>query len=72
VLEEVTVSDVPGVWLSGAPHFVYYFAPGGEEYLDSRRTVSVNTLIWRTDAFFYRLETDLARDEAIAIAETLP
>ena len=40
--------------------------------LGHTRTVSRDTLIWRTDFAFYRVETTLSLDEAIRIAETLP
>jgi hypothetical protein len=31
-----------------------------------------NARVWRTDATFYRLETDLPERDAVAQAETLP
>jgi hypothetical protein len=39
---------------------------------ESFRQVDRSTLIWRTDAAFYRIETDLPMEDAIRIAETLP
>jgi hypothetical protein len=71
-VQEVEVGSVPGVWVTGAPHYVYYYDERGTAYLDSQRVVDRSTLIWRTDAFFYRIETDLSLEEAIRIAETLP
>ncbi len=72
IVEEVEVGGVPGLWLTGAPHYVYYFAANGLTYAESERVITRNTLVWRTDAFFYRIETDLPLEEAIAIALTLP
>ena len=72
VVQEVEVGGVPGEWITGAPHFVYYYGPNGTAYLDSERIVYRSTLVWRTDAFFYRIETDLTLEEALRIAETLP
>jgi hypothetical protein len=72
IVEEVEVSGVPGVWLTGAPHYVYYYNERGFRYEDSTRLVERNTLVWHTDAFFYRIETGLTLEEALRIAETLP
>ena len=72
VVEEVEVGGVPGVWLTGAEHYVYYYTDTGFTVSDSQRLVERSTLVWRTDAFFYRIETDLALEEALRIAETLP
>jgi hypothetical protein len=71
-IEEVEVGGFDGVWVSGAEHYVYYFDACGQAYRDSQRTVDRNTLIWRTDAFFYRIETDLQLADALRIAVTLP
>ena len=70
--EEVEVNGVPGVWLTGAPHYVYYYTQTGFVVADSQRLVERNTLVWRTDAFFYRMETDLPLEDALRIAETMP
>jgi hypothetical protein len=72
ILEEVTVNGENGVWLSGRPHFVAYRLPDGRVAPGSNRTVERSTLIWRTDAFFYRVETDLSLEQTLRIAETLP
>jgi hypothetical protein len=72
IVEDVEVGGVPGVWVSGGDHFVYYYDASGMAYRESQRTVERSTLIWRTDAFFYRIETDLTLEEALRIAVTLP
>ena len=71
-VEEVEVGDAPGLWVTGAEHIVSYSDRTGAHIAASQRIVEGSTLIWRTDAFFYRIETDLSLDEALRIAETLP
>lgn len=71
-IEDLTVNVVPATWISGGPHFVEYTDENGVASQASSRLVERHTLIWRTDAALYRLETDLALDVAVAIAETLP
>jgi hypothetical protein len=71
IREDVLVGNVEGVWLSGDAHHVWFEDADGNQ-LTGSRTVERSTLIWRTDAFFYRIETDLSLDEALRIAETLP
>jgi hypothetical protein len=71
VQEDVLVGGVNGVWLSGDPHLVWFEDTNGIQVVETR-LVERSTLIWRTDAFFYRIETDLPLEEALRIAETLP
>jgi hypothetical protein len=71
-VENVEVGSVPGRWLTGAEHVVSYTDRNGAHIPASQRIVDRNTLIWRTDAFFYRIETDLSLEEALRIAKTLP
>ena len=69
--EPVTVEGQPGYWLTGPPHgFVWWRSVDGEYIEDSRRTVG-DTLVWTSDGMLYRLETELGRDAAIEIAESL-
>jgi hypothetical protein len=75
--EDVTVNEFvldgrPAYWIEGGEHVLIVFDEAGERIADSERTVARNTLIFATDRAFYRVETDLSRDEAVAIAETLP
>jgi hypothetical protein len=71
VERDTTVGGRPGYWIEGGPHIVYLFddrdvLPGSE------RTVTRDTLIWRTDFALYRMETTLSLADAILIAGTLP
>ena len=72
ILQEPSVNGVDAIWLSGGTHLVHYLDEQGEVISASVRTVQASTLIWRTDAFFYRIETDLTLQETLRIAETLP
>jgi hypothetical protein len=71
-VDDVKVNGVPGRWVTGAEHIVSYTDRSGVHIPASQRIVERSTLIWRTDAFFYRIETDLSLQEALRIAETLP
>jgi hypothetical protein len=72
ILIETDVNGVPATWLSGSPHVVEFYLNPATRIPSSARIVERSTLIWRTDAAFYRIETDLPLEEAIRIAETLP
>jgi hypothetical protein len=45
---------------------------GGVYHSESDRVVERNTLVWRTDTFFYRIETNMSLEDTLRIAETLP
>jgi hypothetical protein len=69
--EPVTVDGQPGYWLTGPPHgFVWWRAADGEFVEDARRRVG-DTLVWTDGGMLYRLETELGRDTAIEIAESM-
>jgi hypothetical protein len=72
ILIETEVDGETATWLSGPPHMVTYYAGPNQAIQQSLRTVERSTLIWRTNAAFYRIETDLPMEDAIRIAETLP
>ena len=59
-------------WISGGSHIVTYIDAEGREAAGAQHAVARNTLIWRTNAAFYRLETDLPEAQAVALAESLP
>ena len=62
-IQWVDINGSPGVWIQGAPHGL--FMPGGEARLAG------NTLIWVHDGVTYRLEGELTRARALALAGTL-
>jgi hypothetical protein len=63
---------VPARWITGGAHLLAFRTDDGTEIEESIRTVRRNTLIWRTDHAFYRIETELPLEEAREIANTLP
>lgn len=72
VIENLTINGNPAVWIAGGEHIVRYVDAEGRTVDASVRTVERNTLVWHNDSFFYRLETDLPKADAIRIAKSLP
>lgn len=70
IVEPITVGGHDGLWVSGPDHQVAYTAPDGKFVVDSNR-LSANTLLWENGAVTFRLETSLAKADAIALAETI-
>jgi len=69
--ERVLVNGHPAIWLAGSPHLFLYRGADGEVEQRTLRLAG-NTLIWTDGPFTYRLESALDRDQAIAVAETVP
>jgi len=69
-VEAATVDGAPGFWISGDPHEFLYLTPDGVAVQDSRRVVG-DTLTWWADGILYRFESDLGRDAAIELAESM-
>jgi hypothetical protein len=69
-VEPVTVDGVPGFWISGEPHPLFYVDANGNNIDEARRIVG-QVLIWADADLTYRLETSLPRDKAIALAESI-
>ena len=71
--EELTVNSRPAYWIANGSHIVRFIDRNGAVVTGSERTVDRNTLVWRSpNGMNYRLETDLSREEALAIASGLP
>jgi hypothetical protein len=70
LVESVTVGGQPGYWFSGEPHFFTYQDADGN-LREERTRLAGNTLIWQRGDLTLRLEGELARDEAIRIAESM-
>ena len=68
-VEAVEVDGSPGYWISG-PHDVDAAAPGDPPASAALRLAG-DALVWEDGALTYRLESDLDRDAAIALAETI-
>jgi len=72
VIETPQVGEGFGYWVESGGHIVRFFDAEGEPVAGSERTVERNALIWRHEERFFRLESDLSLEEALAIAESLP
>ena len=68
-IEPVTVGGEPGYFVSGDPHFVMYLEDG--LIRDERASLAGNTLLWNRGELLLRLEADIARDEALELAESV-
>ncbi len=71
VLLDTSVAGKPAHWIEGGPHVVRLFDDRGV-FPGSERTVTRDTLIWRSDVAFYRMETTRTLDQALRLAESLP
>ena len=58
-----------GLWIKG-PHELLYVTPGGTRAIASARLTTGNTLIWGTPRVALRLEGNLSRTAALAIADS--
>lgn len=73
LIETPQVNGQFGYWISGGSHVVRFINADGDEVFGSRRTIDRNVLIWRSASnTFYRLETSLPLEEAVAIGARLP
>jgi hypothetical protein len=66
----VDVGDAEGFWITGFSEFVIVEDPSAD-FDDALSRPSANVLIWQVGEVTYRLETDLARAEAIELAESI-
>jgi hypothetical protein len=68
-VERVEVGGEPGLWLSGAPHAVYYGGPDSLIHADEP-VLAGNTLVWeRRGGVIVRLEGDLSKHDALVISK---
>jgi hypothetical protein len=68
-VEEVTVNGNRGFWISGAPHGFLYNGQDGTQEETFR--LAGNTLLWEQGGLTLRIESDLTKDQALAIARTV-
>ena len=69
-IERVTVDGEPGYWLAGAPHTLLYEHPTGGIREVPARLVG-NTLVWQRGELTLRLEADVTKERALAIARSV-
>ena len=67
---EVTVGGLPGYWFSGEPHFFTYQDARGNDR-DEQTRLAGNTLNWQRGDLTLRLEGQITRQQALAIAESM-
>ncbi len=66
---EVEVNGAPGLWIKG-PHMLVYITRDGTPAIASARLTTGNTLIWGTGQVALRLEGNLGKTAALAIANS--
>ena len=69
-VERVRVGGEPGFWLAGAPHGVLYEVPSGE-IREAPARLAGHTLVWRRGGLTLRLEADIPKERALAIARSV-
>lgn len=65
----VNVAGARGYWIEGAPHLFFYRDANGNAVQDTMRLAS-NTLVWERDGITLRLEAQVTREHALALAAT--
>jgi len=68
-VEVLKVNGGLGFWIEGAPHVIVYQDPNDQFVHETIRLVH-NSLAWEQDGTVLRIEGDLTRAEALAIAAT--
>jgi hypothetical protein len=68
-VEGVLIDGERGFWLSGAPHVFLYLDRAGNVREETVRLVG-NVLLWERGSLTLRLEADVSRAEALAIARS--
>jgi hypothetical protein len=66
-IEEVTINGGRGFWLEGTPHQFFYRDSAGNPSPETLRLAG-NTLLWEQGGVTFRLEAQVARDDALRIA----
>jgi hypothetical protein len=69
-LEAVGVNGGRGFWIAGRPHVLEVVGPNGEVLVDTVR-LSGNVLIWEQGALTLRIEGELTREQAVAVAQSI-
>ena len=70
-IERVRVGGEPGYWLGGDVHSLIYQDPSGG-IRESPMRLAGPTLVWRHGELTLRLEADVTKSRALAIARSVP
>jgi len=69
-LEEVSVNGNKGYWISGKPH-IFYFTDAAGTFRNEAFRLATNTLLFNDNGTIIRIEGDLTKAQALAIATSL-
>jgi hypothetical protein len=69
-LEQLILNGQPAYWIEGRPHAVFYRDASGNVREDTLRLAG-NVLLWEQAGLTLRLESALARDDALRIATSV-
>jgi hypothetical protein len=69
-VQHVRVHGYPGLWITGAPHELYYLGPGGGVEQDTVR-LSTDVLIWQEGGVILRLEGAQGLTQALSVADSM-
>jgi hypothetical protein len=69
-VEQVTVQNGVGYWIEGAPHELLYRDANGQVIPDRVR-LAANVLVWEVGGVTVRIESALARDDVIRVANSM-
>ena len=69
-IERVEVNGQAGFWLEGEPHEFLYLDQAGQPIMETLRLAG-NTLLWTQGELTLRLEGDVTKEEALAVAESM-
>ncbi len=69
-VEQLRVNGAPGAWLEGAPHQILYRDAAGQFVSDTLRLAG-NTLIWEQAGLAIRIEAQVTKERALALAATV-
>ena len=69
-LENVTVNGHPGYWISGKPH-AFFFTDVNGNFRDETFRLATNTVIFDDNGTIVRIEGDLTKAQALAIAASV-
>jgi hypothetical protein len=70
-IEQVEVGGAQGIFLSGAPHAVYFELPGSPSTYVDEPLAAGNTLIWERGGITLRLEGRLTKGDALGLASSV-
>ena len=69
-IEVISINGGQGFWIEGQPHMYFYRDTGGQ-VRDETVRLAGNVLLWDQNGLTLRLESALAKDEAIRIASSV-